>query len=533
MSMAVRLFVLTLGLLGLSAAASAGPHFTQPVPSFDQALSTANQQGKVLLAIFSATWCGPCKVLARDLRKPNASSALEKLHVVIYDGSEEETGSALMRRLGLSSFPTLVAFDPQGLPAAKQSGYGSWDKLAKWLRDLPEHVVPIEQAIVTASASPKNTELQQALAQRLLSARRFDEAHRCLQRVQEHGREAQAASAAWELLRLDVGAQTDEAGRRAVEAFLLRYPKSSESSRALRYLAALPKPPLALLEKLIARRIDAAKSESEVTALIPAALHAGAKSAAHHAAAWLAQKYPNSLGSLDAQAEVAFLVDRDSARTQALIKQAIAQSAEKDGSGQDERKESLARYLRNHGEPSEAVRDFSGPRLAPDSSRGSSIPPYYSRLRQAQAAVRDGYSHMGGTQSHLLALIVSNKSAPHQVVFHPNTPAALANCAERHLLQIDLPSGRTFSVDVELKIPSDSEAIDLAIATAEEDCAQLAGDNRSMDLILRAAPGLPTQTFYAKGSEPLRACIDRILTAVNPQRALLHELTLRFPSVEK
>ena len=534
MSSPLRMVLLVVSVILAAAQASqAGPHFTQPVPSFEQALVTANGQGKVLLAIFSATWCGPCKILARDMRKPGATSALEKLHVVIYDGSEGETGSALMRRLGLSSFPTLVAFDRQGLPAVKQSGYGSWDKLVKWLRDLPEQVVPVDQAMAVANKSPKNVELQLSLAQRLLVARRFDDARTYFRRVQEHGSDAQAAAAAWEILRLDVGDQQNEAGRRATEAYLSRYPKSSDASKALRFLAALPKPPFAIVEKWMADRIASAKSESDVTWLITPALHAGAKGAAQQAAAWLARKYPETASSLDAQAEVAFFVDNDIARACSLLEKAIAASAAKDGSGQDERRESLARYRRNQHEPSEAVRDFTGPRLAPDSSRGSSIPPYYSRLRQAQAAVRDGCSHTGGTQSHLQAVILSNKAAPHQVVFHPNTPASLANCAEPLLVQIDLPPSRTFDVDVELKTPSDSEAVDLAVATAEEECASLAGDSRSLEVTVRAAPGLPTQTFYTKGDEALRQCIDRIVGTLKPQRALLQDLTLRFPSGTK
>lgn len=530
----LRIVLFALGVIAVAPQiALAGPHFTQPVPAFEQALSTANDQGKVLVAIFSATWCGPCKILARDMRKPGAASTLEKLHVVIYDGSEGETGSALMRRLGLSSFPTLVAFDRQGLPAIKQSGYGTWDKLAKWLRDLPEHVVPVDQAMAVADKSPKKVELQLAMAQRLLVARRFDDARTYFRRVQEHGSDAQAAAAAWEILRLDVGDQQNEAGRRATEAYLSRYPKSSDANKALRFLAALPKPPISIVEKWMADRIASAKSESDVTWLITPALHAGAKVAAQQAAAWLARKYPDSPGSLDAQAEVAFYIDSDIARACSLLEKAIAASAAKDGSGQDERRDSLARYRRNQHEPSEAVRDFAGPRLSPDSSRGSSIPAYYSRLRQAQAAVRDGCSHTGGTQSHLQAVILSSKGAPHRVVFHPNTPASLANCAEPLLIQVDLPPARTFDVDVELKTPSDSEAVDLAVATAEEECASLAGDSRSLDVTVRAAPGLPTQTFYTKGDEALRQCIDRILGMLKPQRGLLQDLTLRFPVGEK
>lgn len=520
-------------LVLLLSPAAAGPHFTQPVPPLEQAVATANSHGKVLLAIFSASWCGPCKVLARDMRKPGAASALDKLHIVIYDGSEEEVGSALMRRLGLSSFPTLVAFDRSGQAAVKQSGYGTWDKLAKWLRELPERAVPIDQAMVAADQSPKNAELQLTLAGRLLAARRTDEARRYFARVKEHGSDSQAASAAWELLRLEVGDHYNDRGRQATEAFIARYPKSSEAGRALRFLAALPQPNLALLEKLLSARLDAAKSEYEVVSLVETALRAGAQAAARQAAAWLARKHPDSPGSLDAQAEVAFSVEHDAARAIALTEKAIAKSLERESAGLDERRENLARYRRNQGEPSEGVRDFSPPRLLPDSPRGSSPPGYYSRLRQAQAAVRESCSATGGALSHLQAVILAGKAAPHQVVFHPLTPAALANCAERLLSVVDLPPAASYDVSVELKLPSDSEAIDLAVASAEEECASLAGEGRSVDLVLRAAPGLPTQTFYAKGSPELRACIDRIVLPVKLGRAVLQELTLRFPKAEK
>lgn len=521
-----------LTLLGLSTPALAGPHFSQPVPSFEAALATANQGGKVLLAIFSASWCGPCKVLARDMRKPGAKGALEKLHVVIYDGSEGEVGSALFRHLGLSGFPTLVAFDRGGQAAVKQSGYGSWDRMSKWLRELPERAVSIDQAIVAADKSPKHAELQLTVAGRLISLRRADEARRFYQRAQQHGSDAQAATAAWELLRLDTGDAYNESGRQAAEAFIARYPKSSEAGRALRFLAALPHPNVALLERLITARIDAAKGEHEVTGLIEPALHSRALRAAKTAAEWLAKRHPDSPASLDAQAEVAFVVDRDAPRAIALCEKAIEKSLEKNGSGLDERREALARYRRNQGELSDGVRDFSAPRLLPDSPRGSSPPGAYARLRQAQAAVRDGCSAMGGSQSHLQAMIVTQKGAPHQIVFHPNTPAALANCAEPHLKNIDLPPGNTYSVEVGLSLPGDAEAIDLAVATAEEECASLAGEQRSVDLVLRSGLGLPVQIVYAAGTPELRACVDRVLLPLKLGRAVLQELTLRFPKAD-
>lgn len=528
--------VVAVWLLGLSlGTAQAGPHFTRPVPTLDQAVATANQQGKVLLVIFSASWCGPCKVLARDLRKPAAQPATEKLHIVVYDGSEDEQGSALMRKLGASGFPTLIAFDRAGLPAVRSSGYGSWNQMAKWFKELPERAVSIDVAMASADKTPKQGEVQLAMATRLLAARRSAEARRFLERAVAAGPDSTAVAAAWELLRLDYADGQGAVGRKLLEPLITRFPLSSEARRGLRFLAAMSQPPVPFLEAMLARRIDAAKSESDVTSLVDIALRGGAKTAAGRAAEWLARKYPETVGSLDAQAEIAFLVQHDVERACALVQKAMQVSQAKDGGSQDERTETLARYRRDQGEASEEVREFAQPRLFPDGGRSSGPSAFMGRLRQAQAAVRDKCAETGGAQSRLQAYVLTGKVAPHQVIFHPNTPAALANCAEPLLAQLDLPQGRSLSVEIELEAGADTDALELAVAMAEEECAVLADKERSLEVLLRAAPGGVPQIFHAggKGSKELRACVEEKLGPLRVRRAILQTVSLRFPLPDK
>ena len=50
--------------------------------------------------------------------------------------------------------------------------------------------------------------------------------------------------------------------------------------------------------------------------------------------------------------------------------------------------------------------------------------------------------------------------------------------------------------------------------------------------MLRSGLGLPVQIVYAAGTPELRACVDRVLLPLKLGRAVLQELTLRFPKAD-
>ena len=109
-------------------------HDARP-PAFEQALASAKQDGKPLLLEFSTTWCGPCKLLARELRKPRARPLLEQVHLVVYNG-EEEPGMTLMQKFGIGlSQPGRRR--QQRRRGRRKSGYGRWNDFEEWVKSCP------------------------------------------------------------------------------------------------------------------------------------------------------------------------------------------------------------------------------------------------------------------------------------------------------------------------------------------------------------------------------------------------------------
>lgn len=120
---------------------------------FDNALEQSQKTGKPIIAMFSASWCGPCKrMIASVFPMDEASKALEDF-VPVYIDSEKARELASKNKI--RAFPTFKCFTPDGEEAASHVGATDTADFLKLLADF--HAAATEK-IQEGALSEANTE---------------------------------------------------------------------------------------------------------------------------------------------------------------------------------------------------------------------------------------------------------------------------------------------------------------------------------------------------------------------------------------
>ncbi len=73
---------------------------------------------------FTATWCGPCKVLSKELEKIGAT--------VVEIDIEKEPQFAVANNV--MALPTLIMFDDKGIEIKRKVGMMAGKQLEEWLK---------------------------------------------------------------------------------------------------------------------------------------------------------------------------------------------------------------------------------------------------------------------------------------------------------------------------------------------------------------------------------------------------------------
>lgn len=84
-------------------------------PPFNDVLSLAAQENKLILADFSAVWCPSCRKLDKEvLSEPAVKSSINKQYIFTRIEYESDEGRALVEKYGIQGLPTLLVLDKQG-----------------------------------------------------------------------------------------------------------------------------------------------------------------------------------------------------------------------------------------------------------------------------------------------------------------------------------------------------------------------------------------------------------------------------------
>ncbi len=115
-------------LIGAMAQAEPGGNWTT---NLADALQSARAQNKPVLLDFSASWCGPCRQMARTtLQEEAVLRALQRWVCVAVDIDAQPK---LAQERNISAVPTFVALDPAGDELLRASGYMDADRFRAWL----------------------------------------------------------------------------------------------------------------------------------------------------------------------------------------------------------------------------------------------------------------------------------------------------------------------------------------------------------------------------------------------------------------
>jgi thiol:disulfide interchange protein len=147
---------------GLSVATytyAAGHDFPAGSPKFEtkykSALAEAKKTGKPIIAVFSATWCGPCQNAKKTVYPSEAVKPYHDKFVWVYLDVDEAGNKKAAEEYGVSSIPHIQFISKDGKALSKQVGAPSPEGFAKLLEGVLAKAGP-----ATPSAPEKSSGLQ-------------------------------------------------------------------------------------------------------------------------------------------------------------------------------------------------------------------------------------------------------------------------------------------------------------------------------------------------------------------------------------
>lgn len=98
---------------------------------FEKAREASTKTGKPIVAMFSASWCGPCKAMIANVYPTDEAMTALKDFVPVYIDSEKQ--QELASENDIRAFPTFVCFAKDGESVDQHVGGGGVEKFTQML----------------------------------------------------------------------------------------------------------------------------------------------------------------------------------------------------------------------------------------------------------------------------------------------------------------------------------------------------------------------------------------------------------------
>ncbi|MCE9526066.1 MAG: HEAT repeat domain-containing protein, partial [Planctomycetales bacterium] len=99
--------------------------------SLAEGYTAARQSGRPLFVRGGASWCGPCRLLAEEIQKPELQAELSRWTLVYLDIDKAQADAS---GLGVESIPSLHLLTTSGKAVAAKEGFLKAEELQEWLQ---------------------------------------------------------------------------------------------------------------------------------------------------------------------------------------------------------------------------------------------------------------------------------------------------------------------------------------------------------------------------------------------------------------
>ncbi|MEZ6087923.1 MAG: thioredoxin family protein [Pirellulaceae bacterium] len=135
--------LLVAGYLGIQMASSGG--LSEITGNYDDEAFAKQVEGPgVVLVKFGANWCGPCRMMDKELENVKGHVKIVKINV--------DHNRDLSRKFRVSGIPHTVLFK-NGKPVGEKVGFCSANELSDWARQYGSSVPPVQNASTQSSES--------------------------------------------------------------------------------------------------------------------------------------------------------------------------------------------------------------------------------------------------------------------------------------------------------------------------------------------------------------------------------------------
>lgn len=150
--------------------------------NYQEALSTAKAENKLVFIDFYTDWCGPCKLMVKEVFPQKHVGDYFNAHFVcIKINGEKGEGIDLVKKIGLSAYPTFLIVNPEGNEVGRFEGYRPADQFVEDINHLIDPTMSPEQMEERYNNGERSASLIKGYAAYLTekySSRRMPEAQR-------------------------------------------------------------------------------------------------------------------------------------------------------------------------------------------------------------------------------------------------------------------------------------------------------------------------------------------------------------------